>query len=337
MLKTFFPYQKPRYGLAFGPQSVCLVEKQRSWFRKRPRSFSQNDHEYVLPSGMLHPTHKDLNISDVGGLTEKLRQIRHSAKSETTTLTLPDLCAQLDLFDLETFPQKTAEQEDFLKWRFQQDSAIPLGDQHVIFQKLFPDHSGHTRRNSRPPRQRVLAASIRKDILYQYEEVCDKAGLIPIKVGLSCIELFNYFEPFFRWGKECFFTCLGRENFVFFAFQSGTLAFLRMKPIVPTPEILAQELIGTLQIFDATYPHPISDEKISVSPLYVLTEHDVPWDDILSVSTNRVDTKTVFPTSNPFWGVEPIQLTLSKNSNMSSRNGKKNCSLITLSALAGLY
>lgn len=334
-MMSVFPYQRPQYGLSLSSQSVCLLKRPQTWLRKYP--LLHDSHEHSLPFGVLHPTYQSGNIIDISQLAQELVQIRDSLETTTIALTLPDLCAQIDIFELETFPQKLAEQQAFLQWRFQESSPIPLGEQIIVFQHLLSSHLRQRGNKNASTSHRILAASIRKDILLEYEEVCDKAGLVPIKIGLSAIELFNFCQASFQWDKECFFACLGRDSFVFFAFQDGTLSFLRIKTMNHNPSTLAQEILRTLQIYDDSHPHVDIEKESFISPLYYLSDLDIEWDTLLTPESQGEEPTVVFPTENKFWGIQPIPLMEHSFPSVIPHHSRSKYSIVTLSAWAGLH
>ncbi len=120
---TLFPLTRPRLGLSIGAHALSLVEITRDWRRAWQGSGIRSCRVRELPDGLVRPSASDPNVSDVGALVEQVRTLlggrRRPWELWPVALSLPDLCARVALFEFEAWPQKRAEGEALLRWRFQ--------------------------------------------------------------------------------------------------------------------------------------------------------------------------------------------------------------------------
>ncbi len=334
-MARLFPYQKPEYGLSFSRHAVSLLKQQAAWRRATP--LFDKSYEHALSPNVLYPTYHNQNIKNSEELVKELCKIRNTSDPTTIALTLPNLCAQIELFECEAFPSKHEEQKAFLQWRFQEQSPVPLGPQTIVFHYATPNSSLKYKSalNVTTPRK-ILAASIRTDILQTYEEICDRAGFIPIKIGLSAIELFNLFQPSFHWEQECFFGCFEEECFLIFGFSNGRVNFVRMKKVTHDSKVLVQEIQRTLQIYENTRFQNSTDQQRIISPFYFLSDIDIQWRENSPSQRVETDHPILFPSGHKNWGVQPISCLDKLYRPSPSTMLLKDTSLVTLSAWAGL-
>ena len=96
--------------------------------------------------------------------------------------------------------------------------------------------------NQSSPRQ-ILASAVRHDILEQYEQACLEAGFLPNSVGLSGLDVCDYFQPKMQslnqrvkgknedGDQEYLFVYLTNWGFSFIAFHHNHPAFIRVKSL----------------------------------------------------------------------------------------------------------
>ena len=244
------PIHPPRLGLSISAQHIALAELIPGWRPMRRRITLRRVRERLLPSGLLSPSDTGQNITDVKAVAAELRALVERPGVTPVTLSLPDHCAQIALFDFETLPRRVPECEALLRWRFHEEWNLPRGETRIAFQ-VFRCPDGFAPSRERPgPAVRILAVSIRRDILRQYERACEEAGLLPAAIGLSTCQLFDLCRRVMRPSNEVFFVNQTTDGFSFLAVRQGCPAYLRIKRLRQDSAGLSQELMGTLQFYD---------------------------------------------------------------------------------------
>lgn len=274
----FFPFHRPRLGLSIGPRRLSLVDARRDWWGAGRRLRLRQSAERDLPEGLVRLSAAEPNIADPAALTEQVRALLGRRRSRPVALSLPDRCASLGLFELDSIPSKTGELEALVRWRFQQDFNVAAATARLAFQVYRPARS--RRQTSRTP-VRVLAAAIREDIVTQYEQVCEAAGLLTLRVTLASLSLFACYRPAMirharrlarqpgaRFG-HVLFVRLAEEGFTLIAFHRGSPVLLRAKPPVPS---LADELLASLHCYAEAFADPPSEDRPVPWPLFAIEE-----------------------------------------------------------------
>jgi len=199
--------------------------------------------------------------------------VKHCKRPQSVALSLPDICGRTTILTFPSFPTKRSEQDSVVRWRFHQDMNIATDKTRFDYRTV------STSKNQTNPRQ-VLATAVQHDIIEQYEEACLEAGLLPNSVGLSGLDVCNFYQstmPEFRrptkqasdaTEQEYLFLYLANWGFSFMAFRNTEPIFLRVKTL-PIPrfkydhESADQSAIG--QDPDSTVSHE-TPEAASQSP-----------------------------------------------------------------------
>jgi hypothetical protein len=253
-----FPFMRPSLGLSIGAGTLGLVEVRRGW-----RELSlQRCTERTLPAGLLRLSASDANVTDVSALAKEFSALLDGQGIVTRpvpiTLSLPDLCARVALFEFDSVPSKPSEMEALIRWRFQKDLNMPVADARLTYQ-LFQPMSAHAPTGGPI---RILAVAIRATVIEPYERACELAGLIPVSVGLTSLQLFglcrSVMETALNTTEECFYLYVGEGSFAFIAIRAGVPVFLRIKPLrnggtngnaLPHVSAVDDELLATLHFF----------------------------------------------------------------------------------------
>lgn len=265
---ALFPITSPHIGLSISPQTLCAVEVGRDWRSGWRGVRLRQCRTRELPAGLIRPSASEPNVANVTTLTDHLQTLLDGRRSLSVALSLSDLCGRVALFDFETLPQKTAERDALVRWRYQQDLNVPAGDARLAYRVFRPASDQSI--------MRVLAVAIRPDILDQYERACEDAGLFPVSVGLGSLRLFDLCCPAIKAAArsdEVFFLHAAEGSFAFVAVRGGIPAFLRIKPIrngaggesVTSASHVADELVATLQFY--TDVHPAGSGEADQGPL----------------------------------------------------------------------
>lgn len=290
---SLFPAHRPRIGVSVRAHALDLVEIRRRW-RKPP--LLRRVAARPLPPGLLTPSCAAPNIVDQETFTKELRALLEGVRDRAVAVDLPLASATLGLFGFDTFPPSTTEQDSLLRWRFRQEEHVAANDLHLV-SRVFGVGGPHVEGTA----VSVLAVAVRQSVLQQYHQAFDTAGLLPVSVGFSTLNLFDFYREVMPQSRECFFAHRTGETLIVLAIHDGRPVFLRTKPVRRSHVDLKAELVKTLQFFDSQFPHETSSGATTSSPFYVVDElaglHQTP--EPMELPSSEVWT----PTSNPHWTV----------------------------------
>ncbi len=255
-----FPFRRPSLGLSIGADMLGLVEVRRGWRESSIRRCA----ERALPAGLVRLSASEANVTDVSALAKECSALLEGQTKVTRpvpiSLSLPDLCARVALFEFDTLPHKPSEVDALIRWRFQKDLNLPVTDMRLTYQ-IFPPHL-HPLPQGERAGVRVLAVAVRESVIGAYEQACELAGLIPVRVGLTSLQLFDLCRPaieaVLKTTAECFYLYVGEGSFAFIAIEAGVPVFLRIKPLrngsttgntAAHASAVADELLATLQFY----------------------------------------------------------------------------------------
>jgi hypothetical protein len=241
-----------------------------------------------VPPGLVRLSFAEKNILDVPALADHVRGLVGNGNGHCVALSLPDECARMALFDFETLPQNPAQVDALLRWRFQKDLSVVVGDARMPYRVFHPKPAAGQSANGTV---RVLAAAVREEIVFQYEQMCEVAGVIPAAIGLSSLALLDSCRAAMTASSDhALFLHLTDSGFVFVAFQQGCPTFFRIKALHQDPpptaggldptanqdapgfsaEELVQEVLATLCFYADRYVRAVDGAGLAASPLYLV-------------------------------------------------------------------
>ncbi len=243
------PIRVPRFGLAFSSRAVTLVERGgRGRGARRPRI--RRIQESRLPPGLILPSDNAANVMDPTALTELIRDVLAPLRGQPVALSLPDQATQMALLEFETLPRNSSECEALIRWRLREELALPRADTHLAYH-VFGDRRHTPPSESKPVAQtRVLAVSIQRGVLAQYEQACEGLGLLPLSIGISSLDLFDLCRALMPRRREVYFAHCSADGWTFLAVHDGIPALVRLKNTRGARIDLATELLGTLQYYE---------------------------------------------------------------------------------------
>lgn len=294
-----FPLRHPSLGLSIDAKMLGLAEIVRDWRPRMARPWLgqrlRRSVERELPHGLVRPSATEPNVSDVAALARELSALiesrRKMARPVSVALSLPDLCGRMALFEFEKLPAKPAELEALVRWRFQKDLNLSAADARLAYPVFRPAPP----RNAAGEPFLALAVAMKQTIIQQYEQACETAGLIPMSVGLTSLQLFDLFRPVMEAAigeaQECFFLHLSEGSFAFIAIRSGVPVFLRIKPLrngetngngmaqaaSSRSASVTEELLATMQFYTDRYAVMPRETAPIARPLFMISRNgDLP-------------------------------------------------------------
>jgi hypothetical protein len=270
-MSFFFPVHRPRTGLSFTERGIALVELRRGWHRPGIVRI----HERTLPAGVLALSVSEPNVKDRDTLAKELRALVITSSERTLAVCLPDRVCHLAVFPFETVPSRARDRDPILRWRFQHEEHVTVGDARILH-RVFPVQGAMPM----PPGRKlegqvtafVLAMAIKRSVLDQYEQVCRQAGVLPISISCAALWLFDFYRPVMTQAAELFFVHQASDSMTFFAMRQGMPVFCRMKGQRREPADMMREIWSTVQFYDDLYPPGGTAADSCSVPLYMVGE-----------------------------------------------------------------
>jgi len=271
-MSLFFPVHRPSTGLSFTERGLALVELRRGWHKPGIVRIT----ERPLPEGMLVSSASEPNVKDRGGLAKELRALVATSSERTFAVCLPDRVWQLAVFPFETLPPREREREQIIRWRFQHEEHVTVGDARILH-RVFPVKGSiaATQTGATPKGQvtaYVLAMAIKRSVLDQYEQVCQQAGLLPISISCAALWLFDFYRPAITQADELFFVHQASDSMTFIATRQGLPVFCRMKAQRGRQTDMMNEIRSTVQFYEDLHPHRGAAGGSGSVPIYMVGE-----------------------------------------------------------------
>jgi hypothetical protein len=268
-----FPVQKPSIGLSLTAQAVTSVELSPSLWplrRRRIRTLKRHD----LATELVRLSTDENNISEVTAFARDLTTLIGSRRCASVALSLPNQCAHIALLDFDVLPENPAECASLIRWRLGKDLQIPATDCRVAY-RVFGLPAGD--KFSDCSKHRILVAAIRNNVLTQYEQACEQAGLLLVEVGIQGLQLFDLSRSMIPQDDEWFFASFLDDQFFFVAVRQACPFLLRSKPLPKVPGRRQLELIASIQYYDELCASMGAKPQSSPRSLYILeNDSDYP-------------------------------------------------------------
>lgn len=271
-MSLFFPVHRPSTGLSFTERGLALVELRRGW----QRSGIVRINERPLPEGVLKLSATEPNVKNREVLTKELRALVATSSERTLAVCLPDRVCHLTVFPFETLPPREGDREQIIRWRFQHEEHVPVGDARILH-RVFPVKSviASTLPGAKPTGKvtdYVLAMAIKQSVLDQYEQVCRGAGVLPISISCAALWLFDFYRPAITQADELFFIHQASDSMTFIAIRQGLPVFCRVKAQRGKQADVMSEIWSTVQFYEDLHPHRGAVGGTCSVPIYMVGE-----------------------------------------------------------------
>jgi hypothetical protein len=225
---------------------------------------------------MLVLSASEPNVKDRGGLAKELRALVAPSSERTVAVCLPDRVWQLAVFPFETLPPRDRDREQIIRWRFQHEEHVTVGDSQILH-RVFPvKGTMATSQAGATPKGQVtayvLAMAIKRSVLDQYEQVCQQAGLLPISISCAALWLFDFYRPAITQADELFFVHQASDSMTFIAIRQGLPVFCRMKAQRGGQTDVMNEIRSTMQFYEDLCPHGGAAGGSGSVPIYMVGE-----------------------------------------------------------------
>ena len=139
--------------------------------------------EPVAP-GAVVASLTSLNIHNRTVVADALRTAldRASIRARRVALVIPDLAAKVSLVRFDTVPSRREDLDQLVRWQVKKASPFPIEDAVVTWTPAARHSDGSAE---------FLVVSARRDIVAEYEAVCEQAKLYAGLVDLSTLSIVN--------------------------------------------------------------------------------------------------------------------------------------------------
>lgn len=221
-------------------RAVCLTGRQKHPLLEGARLIG-------LPSGLLRPSVRPLNISDTARLKAAIQEVLNpiAGKEERLALVLPETVGRLFTAEIDAPFANKEEAEKILKW--QMKANLPADPESTVldFQILDQREDGL---------KRLLVAAVARAVLDEYEEVITAAGYFPVLVGFHSMFLHNYYRNRIEQPEESILVIL-ESGFLSFEYSHGRVPFFhRFRMVGDDSSLIFQEICRTLVGVKDDYP-----------------------------------------------------------------------------------
>jgi len=139
-----------------------------------------------LPAGAVIPSLTAPNIVDQTTVTAVLRRTveKLGTRPARVALVLPDSSARVSLVRFDTIPARREDLDQLVRWQVKKAAPFPVDDAMVTYSPGARSADGAAE---------FLVELARRDVIAQYEDVCDRAGLYAGLIDLATLGVVNLF------------------------------------------------------------------------------------------------------------------------------------------------
>lgn len=175
-LPAFLQQAPPTVAIDVSPERVAVVRVER---RGGGPSVAAHAVE-PLPAGAVTGALAAPNMSDPRVVVAAIQRAMATAGARTNrvSLVVPDSVARVGLVRFETVPPKAADLDELVRWQVKKTTPFPLDEGLVAY----------TPGTSAPGAHEFVVTVARRDVIAQYEHVCELAGA---HAGIVDVSTFN--------------------------------------------------------------------------------------------------------------------------------------------------
>jgi type IV pilus assembly protein PilM len=139
-----------------------------------------------LPAGAVVASLTSSNIHDRAAVVSALRSAlnRAGARPRRVALVIPDLSAKVSLVRFDTLPARREDLDQLVRWQIKKASPFPLEEALVTSTPGARGADGSAE---------FLIVTARRDVVAEYEAVCDELKIYPGLVDLATLSVVNLF------------------------------------------------------------------------------------------------------------------------------------------------
>ena len=137
-----------------------------------------------LPAGAVVPSLNASNIPDPKAVASALKRVfeRMGAKPRRVALAIPDSVAKVSLLRFEKVPQRARDLDELIRWQVRKAAPFRIEDAQLTYMPSSTAADGSTE---------FVVVVARRDIIREYESVCEEAGAQAGVVDLATFNVIN--------------------------------------------------------------------------------------------------------------------------------------------------
>jgi type IV pilus assembly protein PilM len=137
-----------------------------------------------LPPGAILPGLNAANIADPGAVSDALRRVfeRMGTRPKRVALAIPDTVAKVSLLRFEKVPDRPHDLDELVRWQVRKAAPFRIEDAQLSHARGLKSADGSTE---------FVVVMARKDIVREYEKVCEDAGAHAGVVDLATFNVIN--------------------------------------------------------------------------------------------------------------------------------------------------
>ena len=137
-----------------------------------------------LPPGTVVPSLNAANIADPKGVAQALKRVFEAMgiKPRRVALAIPDSVAKVSLLRFEKVPQRARDLDELVRWQVRKAAPFRIEDAQLTYMPGSRAADGSTE---------FVVVMARRDIIAEYEAVCEEAGAQAGIVDLATFNVIN--------------------------------------------------------------------------------------------------------------------------------------------------
>ena len=138
----------------------------------------------LLPAGVVTPALNSTNISEPKPLAAALQRVfeRMGVRPKRVALAVPDSVAKVSILKFEKVPDRAHDLEELVRWQVRKAAPFRIEDAQLTYVRGLKAADGSTE---------FVVVMARKDIIREYETVCEEAGAQAGIVDLATFNVIN--------------------------------------------------------------------------------------------------------------------------------------------------
>jgi Tfp pilus assembly PilM family ATPase len=138
-----------------------------------------------LPAGLVTPALAAANLADVPAVGRAIAQVltRLGGRTRRVALVVPDTVGKVSLIRFETVPPRLSDLQELVRWQIRKSAPFPMEQAVVSFTPGSKPAEGG---------QEFVVTVARTDIIAQYEQACERAGVHAGLIDLATFSIINH-------------------------------------------------------------------------------------------------------------------------------------------------
>jgi type IV pilus assembly protein PilM len=214
-------FSRQSLGLEVGRNGFRLALVERAAGKVLLKGGQSGD----LSPDVMRLSFREPNILDRQAFSMALRDawLRLLTRENRVAVALPDAIGRTMLVDLDTRLRSREEGVDLIRWKLKKSLPVDVANVHLDYQVVEEREDGTLS---------ALVSIVARDVIRQYEEVIEEAGLIPRQVEFSTFSLLRLFADRLSLTDQCGIVMLHGGTLSLMLLRGGTPDFVRTKELV---------------------------------------------------------------------------------------------------------